>query len=137
MKTEIEFNLTVIMTITNDSIERNGDQLIEKVAKQISEYAQSHLEDTAVSKIAGLKTLAVHNMTVKDVDTDDLNIATSGTYLNESTEALTKEKEVLIDAITGKKTKIYEETGEAKLTQSLIEMNEEKIKILRRKLADI
>ena len=137
MKTEIEFNLTVIMTITNDSIERNGDQLIEKVAKQISEYAQSHLEGTAVSKIAGLKTLAVHNMTVKDVDTDDLNIPTSGTYLNESTEALTKEKEVLIDAITGKKTKIYEETGEAKLTQSLIEMNEEKIKILRRKLADI
>ena len=125
------------MTITNASENHQGTRRIGNIAKQISEFAQSSLKDTATNNNSSLKTLAVHDLTVKDTETDNLKIPSSGTFFNKSTEALTKERGVLIDTITGKRTKIYEENGEANVTRSLIEMNEEKIEILRKQLADI
>lgn len=125
------------MTITNASENHQGTRRIGNIAKQISEFAQSSLKDTATNNNSSLKTLAVHDLTVKDTETDNLKIPSSGTFFNKSTEALTKERGVLIDTITGKRTKIYEENGEANVTRSLIEMNEGKIDILRKQLADI
>ena len=134
MKTEVELNLTVKLTVF-DNLEQHGFQHISNVGKQVSDYAQNCLKESSVNGGSNQKILAVHDVTM--VDKPATAIREPGTIFGRSSESLEREQKVLTNAIDGKRTRIYEERGEAKSTKTKISLNEEKIENLRKQLADI